>query len=105
MRRIAIELAQARDGDVRIDRLALDEGATLRDAIAAAVAAGLLAPGDAAALNAGVFGRSRPPEHRLADGDRVELTAGLRVDPKLARQRRVAKRRAAQPGNKWSPGR
>jgi putative ubiquitin-RnfH superfamily antitoxin RatB of RatAB toxin-antitoxin module len=47
----------------------------------AAVLAG--APG-----NVGVWGRLRPPEHVLRDGDRIELYRPLQVDPKEARRLR-----------------
>jgi putative ubiquitin-RnfH superfamily antitoxin RatB of RatAB toxin-antitoxin module len=42
----------------------------------------------------GVWGRRRPPGHRLRDGDRVELYRPLQVDPKEARRRRVQGQRA-----------
>lgn len=105
MARIEIELARVVDGDVRLDRLALDVGSTVGDALAAAVRIGILREDELDGLAVGVFGRARPSGHRLQDGDRVELTAALRVDPKVARQRRVAKRRAAQPRDMWNPTR
>jgi len=37
----------------------------------------------------------------LHAGDRIELLAGLSVDPKVARRRRVEKRRALDPRSKW----
>jgi len=52
---------------------------------------------------AAVFGRARGTGHRLAAGDRIELTGPLRVDPKVARERRVAHRRAAEPRSRWRP--
>lgn len=105
MARIEVELARALGGDVRVDRLALEAGATVGDALALAVRLGLLERDALAGLAVGVFGHVRSTEHRLEDGDRIELTAALQVDPKVARQRRVAKRRAAQPRDKWNPAR
>lgn len=102
---IRVELARVVADEVRCDVMELPEGATLSEAIAQAVGQGLV---DAASLNdltVGVFGHARGPDHRLHAGDRIELTAGLRVDPKIARQRRVAKRRAAQGRDKWAPHR
>lgn len=100
-----IELARAAGGDVRRVRVSLPEGASLADAVDAALARGFVTREELAVLVAGVHGRARPPHHRLAAGDRVEFTAALLVDPKAARQRRVAKRRAALPRDKWSPDR
>lgn len=38
----------------------------------------------------GVFGRLRPMEHRLADGDRVEIYRPLKADPKEIRRQLAA---------------
>ena len=40
------------------------------------------------ALQAGIWGRAAALDARLRDGDRVELTRGLLVDPKEARRQR-----------------
>jgi len=74
--------------DVRSATLELPEGALLADAVRAS---GLLSglSGEAAdALQAGIWGRAAALDARLRDGDRVELTRGLRVDPKEARRQR-----------------
>lgn len=78
--------------------LALPPGATLADALAALPT---LRGGQALAeqlasgrLQAAIFGMQRNAATRLHPGDRIELLAALRVDPKLARQRRVEMRRA-----------
>lgn len=105
MPRIEVELARAIGDDVRIDRLALDAGATVGDALALAQRLGLVDAGALGGLAMGVFGRACTPSHPLEEGDRIELTAALQVDPKVARQRRVAKRRAALPRDKWNPAR
>jgi putative ubiquitin-RnfH superfamily antitoxin RatB of RatAB toxin-antitoxin module len=44
---------------------------------------------DAAAV--GVFSRKVPLEHRLRDGDRVEIYRPLQADPKESRRRRARK--------------
>ena len=98
---LRVDLARALDGDVRIDALELPRGATLGEALERARSLGLV---DAAALEllvASIHGRRAAPDEALHPGDRIELTAGLTVDPKLARQRRVARRRAEDPRNKW----
>ncbi len=89
---IAVELAWASEGGVRVETLRLAAGSTIAQAIAAARAAGL--PIDRSGLATSVFGRLRPAGFVLGEGDRVELTRALEVDPKVARRRRVAHRRA-----------
>jgi uncharacterized protein len=66
----------------------LPPGATVADAVAAS---GLLAqhdldPGE---LGFAIFGRRARGDAQLAEGDRVELTGPLLVDPKVARARRA----------------
>ena len=60
--------------------LMLPAGSRLADALQAA--------GCAPDSDAGIWGRARPPETLLADGDRVEVYRALRVDPKTARRER-----------------
>ena len=100
-----VELARAVGENVRRIRVALPEGASLADAVDVALARGFVSREELPDLAVGVNGQLRPPHHPLADDDRVEFTAALLVDPKVARQRRVAKRRAALPRDKWSPDR
>lgn len=104
---LRVVLARAGGDDVRCDALELPAGATLADALGHARRAGLLAADEFRAIEAdrlsiAVHGRSRPLEQALRDGDRIELLGPLTVDPKVARQRRVAHRRAAQARDKWS---
>ena len=66
----------------------LPDGATLRDALAAAGWGG----GPEAVAYA-VFGQRAEPGTELRDGDRVELLRPLEADPKQARRERVAERR------------
>ena len=47
-----------------------------------------LSAAQADALQAGIWGRVAPLDTPLRDGDRVELTRGLLVDPKEARRQR-----------------
>ncbi len=79
--------------EVRVLRLSLPAGSTVRDALQRS---GLLqsVPGlDEAALasgrwSVGVWGRKERPGHVLRDRDRIELVRGLNVDPKEARRLR-----------------
>lgn len=83
------EVAYARPDRQFVSSVQLPEGGTARDAL---VASGLIAscteldPGTAVF---GVFGRVVSPDHRLKDGDRVEIYRPLKVDPKTARRARA----------------
>ena len=60
-----------------------------------------------AALRAGqggcsVHGQRRRPGDKIFDGERLELLPPLQVDPKLARQRRVAARRLGARRDRWN---
>ncbi len=50
----------------------------------------------------GLFGRRVPPEHRLSEGDRVEIYCELVFDPKESRRRRALhrQRQKTAPGEK-----
>lgn len=68
----------------------LTAGATLLDAL---VASGVLQRHPSIDLErhgAGVWGRPRPLDAPLCDGDRVEVYRGLQADPKDARRARAA---------------
>jgi hypothetical protein len=90
---------------VQVRALHVAAGATVADAVAASgLLAGLTAD-EVDALGTSVWGRLQPPTHPLRDGDRIELTRGLLVDPKEARRQRYQQhkarmqaREAARPG-------
>jgi len=94
---IRISLAWASGTDAHLLALEVPAGCRLGEALALAVTQGLPAAvaGDPMTTVA-VFGRLRGPDHGLADGDRIELLGPLQVDPKVARERRVAHKRAQQ---------
>ena len=81
MARLRVEVITALPG--RADRVALEleEGATVRAALAAADRPGALA--------VGIHGRRVTLDTPLRDGDRVEIYRPLGVDPKEARRRRA----------------
>ena len=81
----------------------LPAGATVAEAVDASGLVGQYGI-DRARLGFAVYGRRVSPETALAEGDRIDLTRPLEVDPKAARiararAKRPAKspRRAAQP--------
>jgi putative ubiquitin-RnfH superfamily antitoxin RatB of RatAB toxin-antitoxin module len=86
--------------DVRSVMLELDEGAVLSDAVRASGLLSGLSAEAVDALQAGIWGKAAAFDARLRDGDRVELTRGLLVDPKEARRQRYRRDgvRGAKPG-------
>ena len=74
--------------DVRSAALTLQQGATVADALRASHLLDGLSADAAEALQPGIWGRTVAPDARLREGDRVELTRGLLVDPKEARRLR-----------------
>ena len=62
--------------------LNLPAGATVREALAASGFEGHAC---------GIFGKRVELDHRLADGDRVEIYRPLAMDPKEARRQRARK--------------
>ncbi len=84
--------------------------ACVDDVLTQAASAGCLSAAQRQALDEGalvvaVHGKLRGRDQPVLDGERIELLGPLTVDPKVARQRRVAHRRAEQARDKWSPDR
>lgn len=100
---ISVTIARVEGGEARLDTIAIPEGCTVGQALAAAVRARLIAAETLARCSVAVFGRRCAPDDPLHDGDRIELAGPLSADPKEARQRRVAHRRAAAGRDKWRP--
>jgi uncharacterized protein len=91
------------DGKSVSSTLELQDGATVREAVDAS---GILTRHpeiDLSVQKVGVFGRVQALDATLADHDRVEIYRPLKVDPKMARQRRVEKTRRSGSieGRKW----
>ena len=101
---IDLELVIVRAGGVCRLPMRMPAGATLAAALERAVQGGLVSAEEVLNRSVAVFGRLAAPGQPLADGDRIELLGPLQVDPKVARQRRVAHRRAAAPRDKWRGG-
>ena len=76
--------------------LALPAGASVAQAMAAS--GWLPQHPELSGLQASVWGRRVPPAHVLRDGDRLEWTRPLRVDPKVARRQRFQRQGARQAG-------
>jgi putative ubiquitin-RnfH superfamily antitoxin RatB of RatAB toxin-antitoxin module len=73
---------------VREWRLALAEGGSVEQALAASNIFEAFPELLTSRLAIGVWGRKTSLAHQLKDKDRVEIYRGLRVDPKVARRER-----------------
>lgn len=86
---IAIEVVYALADRQQLLALALPQGATVDDALAAS---GLLdSVGAGVELRFGIYGRRCERDALLADGDRVEIYRPLHFDPMESRRRRATK--------------
>ena len=84
-------------GHACLREVLLPAGSTLGDAVRASGLEPRLAEAGsdpaAAELRLAVFGRLREPGEAIRDGDRVDITRELLVDPKQARRLRARRRR------------
>ena len=88
-KQIKITIAYATPAQQELLELAVPEGATLLEA---ALQSGIAerAPGlDLPAAPKGIHGEVRPNNHKLEDGDRIEIYRPLHQDPKEARRQRA----------------
>lgn len=100
---LAIQVCYALpEGESAVSELSMAVGVTVREAI---YASGLLQRFPEINLDSqkvGVFGKIRSLDDTLVNLDRVEIYRPLKVDPKVARQRRVEKgRRGSIEGRRW----
>ena len=86
---LRVEVVYALPSVADATRVSLRAPATLRDAIAASGVLERHPEIDLVRQACGVFGRRRPLDAALADGDRVEIYRPLAIDPREARRRRA----------------
>jgi putative ubiquitin-RnfH superfamily antitoxin RatB of RatAB toxin-antitoxin module len=95
---LRVEVVYAEAELQRLVSVELAPGATVTDAIAAAMDLpefdGLIVSG----LRLGIFGKFVEPKTPVTDGDRVEIYRPLKIDPMQARRRRaLAKAKKTSP--------
>ena len=84
--RISVEVvAGVRDRQLLLE-LDIEDGATVAAAVEASKVLKRFPEIASEELQFGVWGRVVPPEHRLKDGDRVEIYRPLAMDPREARR-------------------
>ncbi len=86
---IAVTIAYASASAAEEQRLVLPDTATLADALDRVRADAGFGAAIAGASAFGVWGKVRPLETRLREGDRVEIYRALQADPKDARRARA----------------
>ena len=91
---IAIEVCYALPGAQRVLSLRVPAGSTARRAVALSCIDALFPEIDAASCPLGVFGTPVGADHRLEDGDRLEVYRPLENDPMEARRLASSRRRA-----------
>jgi len=89
-----VEVAYARPDKQRIVTLQVPEGTTMVEAARLSGIAELFPEINLDDIDMGIFGKveKKPAEHRLREGDRVELYRPLKIDPKQARLNRAKKK-------------
>ena len=87
--RISVEVAAALPQRQELVELDLAAGTTVMQAVEASGLAERFPEIEIDPRRLGVFGRLRPPDHPLRDGDRVEIYRPLKVDPKEVRRQRA----------------
>lgn len=94
MAELQVEIVYALAQAQTVKRVSVAAGATVRQAVQRS---GILRRlPTAAEFSYGIFGRRVSPEHRLADGDRVEIYRPLKADPRQARRARAKTTRGAR---------
>jgi putative ubiquitin-RnfH superfamily antitoxin RatB of RatAB toxin-antitoxin module len=91
-----VEVVYAMPGAEDAVTLDIPRGATLLEAVQRSGVLGRHPEIDPGALKIGVFGKRRPADTVVADGDRIEIYRPLSADPKEARRARARKSRAAK---------
>jgi putative ubiquitin-RnfH superfamily antitoxin RatB of RatAB toxin-antitoxin module len=97
LRMLKIQVCYALPEDSFIAELSLPEGATLAQAVRESGVLQRFPSIDLDTQKLGIFGKIRPPDTLLREGDRVEMYRPLQADPMETRRRR-AKHRAASTG-------
>ena len=93
---IEIQVAYARENDGVEMSIRVPFGTNVRGAIERSRILDRFPEIDLTQWRVGIFGALVPPDATVSPGDRVEIYAPLRGDPKEARRRRAARGRHAQ---------
>ena len=92
-----ISVCYATPDDIFLTTLAVRQGTTIAEALAASGVLTRFPEIDLARNKVGVFGKLKPAETVVCDGDRIEIYRPLQADPMESRRRR-ARHKAAVGG-------
>ena len=92
-----VEVAYALPDRQFLVRVELDEGMTALGAVEASGLRELHSELAGRSLDLGIYGQPVPSDHRLKNGDRVEIYRALTRDPREARRRLAAQGRTMGP--------
>ncbi len=99
---IGVEVCYATPERQILLSLTVPAGTSIRQAIERSGMVGQHPEIDLSTQSVGIFGKIQALDTPVAEGDRIEIYRALTVDPKLARQRRVAKTRSGTvEGRRW----
>jgi uncharacterized protein len=90
---IAVTIVAASPGVAHTMALSLPHSSTAAEALKTAMDRAFPSLTSENSHEVGVFGKRVEASYLLSDGDRIELYRPLTVDPKIARQMRVEKKR------------
>lgn len=96
---IRVEVAAALPDRQMVVPLQVEEGTTLLEAIHRSGIAEKMPDVEIDPARVGIFGKRRPADTPLADGDRVEIYRPLTADPKEVRRRMAELERSAKRRN------
>jgi putative ubiquitin-RnfH superfamily antitoxin RatB of RatAB toxin-antitoxin module len=86
---LRVQVVYAEADRQRLVSVELAAGATVAEAVVAAMARPEFSDLSVTGLRLGIFGRLTDPETLVADGDRVEIYRPLKIDPMQSRRRRA----------------
>lgn len=95
---IKVQVCYSTPEQVTLLELQVAADATLAQAVAQSGILQKCPEIDVAVNKLGIFGKLKPADSRLRDGDRVEIYRPLIADPKEARRRRAKKQKDGQGG-------
>ena len=95
---VRVQVCYALPAETFVAELSLPQGVTLMQAVEASGVLKRHPAIDLGAQKLGIFGKLRPADTVLRDGDRVEIYRPLQADPKETRRRRAKHRQAAAAG-------
>jgi uncharacterized protein len=88
---LRIQVCYAKPDLQLLKELIVAEGATMEEAIRLSGLVNEASDIDLAAYKVGIYGKLKPLDTRLREGDRIEIYRPLLADPKDARRRRAQK--------------